>query len=74
MLIKLDPIWVYFCITNHNLILIIVMEIHNSSWTKRATVSSGSNPVAKLKGGQVVIKRNSKEMWQEVLLMPCYLR
>ena len=35
MLIKLDPIWVYFCISNHNLILNSYGDIHHSSWTKR---------------------------------------
>ncbi len=28
MLIKLNPIWGYFCISDHNLILKIVTEIH----------------------------------------------
>jgi hypothetical protein len=32
------------------------------------------NLVSKLSGGQGLIKRNSKEMWREVVLMPRYLR
>jgi hypothetical protein len=30
----------------------------------------GRDPVSKLSGGQVLIKRNSKEIWREVVLKP----
>ena len=37
MLLKLDLIRGYFCISNHNLILSSYGETHHSSWTKRTS-------------------------------------
>jgi hypothetical protein len=44
-LIKLDPIWVYFCISNHNIILNSYGDTHHSSWTKRNSFVTQMRPV-----------------------------
>ncbi len=37
LLITLDPMLGYFCISNHNLILNSYGDTHHSSWTKRTS-------------------------------------
>ncbi len=46
-LLKLDPIWFYFCISNHNIILNINSygDTHHSSWTKRNSFVTQMRPV-----------------------------
>jgi hypothetical protein len=41
-LIKLDPIWGYFCISDHNLILNIYGDTHDTSLTETTTVEVGA--------------------------------
>jgi hypothetical protein len=56
MLIKLDPIWGCFCISDHNLILDSCGDTHHSSWTNR------TNFVTQMRSGTTK-RRKTLEVW-----------